>query len=177
MMDAVLPREFDTLVADDDPGIRDLLVDFLRSRGRIVAAVGDGRAAVTALSRSTGSCRLVFADVAMPGADGFAVLTAARAANPSAYVVMITGFGSLESAITAVRMGAQDYLTKPFSLSQVDLVLRDADVRLTAHADASHRDAVLSALAGIESRLAAMEAQLRRLAGTQKDQDEPKRRT
>lgn len=166
MMDAVLPREFDTLVADDDPGIRDLLVDFLRSRGRIVAAVGDGRAAVTALGRSTGSCRLVFADVAMPGADGFAVLTAARAANPSAYVVMITGFGSLESAITAVRMGAQDYLTKPFSLSQVDLVLRDVETRQTAQSETSHRDTLLAALLSIDSRLTHIESQLRRLTGT-----------
>ena len=71
-----------------------------------------------------GRCRIVFTDIAMPGADGFAVLHAARAANPSAYVVMITGYGSLETAIHAVRLGAQDYLTKPFSLGQVDVILR-----------------------------------------------------
>ena len=78
----------------------------------------------------------------MPGADGFAVLTAARPANPSAYVVMITGYASLETAIQAVRLGAQDYLTKPFSLGQVDVILRQATARAqsrTASARAQSR--------------------------------------
>jgi two-component system, OmpR family, response regulator len=113
------PQGFEVLVADDDAGIRQLLTDFLGDRGLAVASTGDGRAAVAALERSAGCCRLVFADVSMPGADGFAVLTAARAANPSSYVVMITGYGSLETAISAVRLGAQDYLTKPFSLDEL----------------------------------------------------------
>src|SRR5215218_1467184 len=97
-------NDFEVLVADDDPGVRDLLTDFLGDRGLRVASTADGRAAVTALERSAGGCRLVFTDIAMPGADGFAVLTAARLANPSVYVVMITGYGSLETAISAVRL-------------------------------------------------------------------------
>lgn len=159
-------REFDVLIADDDAGVRELLADFLSERGLKVATTPDGRAAVTALERSGGGCRLVFADIAMPGADGFAVLSAARLANPTAYVVMITGYGSLETAISAVRLGAQDYLTKPFSLGQVDVILRKAASR-----DAEHErrqpmpeSAVASALTAIDARLGAMEEQLRAIA-------------
>jgi DNA-binding NtrC family response regulator len=155
------PQGFDALVADDERPIRDVLVDFLNERGWRVASTGDGRAAVSALERSNGLCRIVFADISMPGADGFAVLTAARAANPSAYVVMITGYGSLETAITAVRLGAQDYLTKPFSIGQVDVILKQAAL---AHEKERRRKAdreVVTALTAIEARLAAIERHLK----------------
>src|SRR5262245_40472194 len=115
-------RSFDVLIADDDPTVCELLAEFFRSRGLNVSTVTDGRGAVTALERSEGCYRLVLTDIGMPGADGFAVLTAARKANPNAYVVIITGYASLDSAINAVRLGAQDYLPKPFSLGQIDVV-------------------------------------------------------
>jgi DNA-binding NtrC family response regulator len=118
--------DFQVLVADDDRGVRDLLVEVLEARGLVVASAADGRTAVTALERSSGRCRLVFADISMPGADGFDVLTAARLSNPSTYVVMITGYGSLDTAIRAVRLGAQDYLTKPFSIGRLDAIARRA---------------------------------------------------
>jgi len=161
------PQGFEVLVADDDAGIRQLLTDFLGDRGLAVASTGDGRAAVAALERSAGCCRLVFADVSMPGADGFAVLTAARAANPSSYVVMITGYGSLETAISAVRLGAQDYLTKPFSLGQVDIILQQAAARANLEQERRRKAdlAVMSALTSIEDRLGAIEQQLRTLTG------------
>jgi len=59
----------------------------------------------------------------MPGADGFEVLKAAKAANRHSYVVMITGYATLDSALRAVREGAYDYLAKPFSLGQLDVML------------------------------------------------------
>lgn len=153
---------FDALVADDDDGVRGLLVDFLGERGLRVASASDGRAAVTALERSAGACRLVFTDIGMPGADGFEVLTAARDANARTYVVMITGYGSLDTAIRAVRLGAQDYLTKPFSLAQVDLILQQADVR--AAGDERQLDSPLTeALAPIHDRLDILQQLLRDL--------------
>jgi two-component system response regulator AtoC len=152
-------KTFDVLVADDDAGVRDLLGDFLAERGFEVAGASDGRAAVAALERSGAQCRLVMADIAMPGADGFAVLTAARLANPSSYVVMMTGYGSLETAINAVRMGAQDYLTKPFSLGEVDVILRQATARHDLERDRrqSVPEPLVDALRSIELRLAAIE--------------------
>lgn len=159
-------RPFDVLIADDDAAVRELLADFLSHRGLRVASAADGRAAVTALARAGSSCRLVFADISMPGADGFAVLMAARAANPLAYVVMITGFGSLETAVDAVRHGAQDYLTKPFSLGQVDVILRQAEERAAtlASRDAASSAPVAAALASIDRRLEALERQVAELA-------------
>ena len=159
-------RDFEVLVADDDTGVRELLADFLAERGLGVATTPDGRAAVTALERSGTNCRLVFADIAMPGADGFAVLSAARQANPHCYVVMITGYGSLETAISAVRLGAQDYLTKPFSLGQVDVILRKANARFQEERGraAVPVGEVAAALAAIETRLGAIEGQLRDVA-------------
>src|SRR5262245_9628569 len=98
----------------------------------------------------------------MPGADGFAVLKAARTANPTAYVVMITGYGSLETAISAVRLGAQDYLTKPFSLGQVEVILQQAAARFSLEVERRRKadQSLVSALTSIEDRLASLEHQI-----------------
>jgi DNA-binding NtrC family response regulator len=116
----------------------------------------------------------VITDLHLPGVDGLAVLRAARAANPSAYVIIVTGFASLDSAIQAVRLGAYDYLTKPFSLGQIDVVLQRIHDIQVLHAEnkrltrqVSQKDAVdlrqalLLRLDGIETRLTRIEAALR----------------
>jgi DNA-binding response OmpR family regulator len=118
-----LARDLEVLVVDDEPGIRELLVGYFRARAFRVASARDGTAAITTLQRSGGRFRLVVTDLNLPGADGFAVLQAARQANTSCFVVIITGYASLDSAIRAVRVGAYDYLTKPFSLGQLDMIL------------------------------------------------------
>src|SRR3954471_13475926 len=156
------PTAYEVLVADDDPAVRELLVAYLGERGLTVASTADGRAAVEALRRSDGRYRLVFTDIAMPGADGFAVLTAACEANPSAYVVMITGYASLDTAVSAVRLGARDYLAKPFSLGQVDVILQQASARFTLEGASREpaSDSVAPALASIDRRLNEIERQL-----------------
>ena len=82
-----------------------------------------GRAAIAAISRDPKQFALIVTDLHLPGADGFEVLRAARDANPSVYVVMITGYASIDSAIRAVREGAYDYLAKPFALGQLEVIL------------------------------------------------------
>jgi DNA-binding NtrC family response regulator len=116
--------QWDALVVDDDEQIRELLISYFTSRGLNVTGAQDGRAAISALERSNGRFGLVITDLSLPGADGFAVLQAARQANASCYVVIVTGYASLDSAIYAVRVGAYDYLTKPFSLGQLDVMLK-----------------------------------------------------
>ena len=154
------------LVADDDPSICELLSEFCRDRGLRVTTAVDGRAAVTALERSTGEFRLVFADIAMPEADGFAVLRAARAANAQAYVVIITGYASLDSAIQAVRVGANDYLTKPFALGQIEVILAQVRERFAlehGRARLARESKIDDRLAMLDQRLERMEAALDRL--------------
>ena len=162
------------LVVEDEADIRELLTEYFRARGFEVTAAADGRAAVLAIERDPERYTLVMTDLQLPGVDGLAVLKAARAARASAYVIIVTGFASLDSAIQAVRLGAYDYLTKPFSLGQIDLVLQRIQDIQTLEAEnrrltrqVSQKDAVdlrqalLMRLDGIESRLTRIEAALR----------------
>lgn len=153
-------------MADDDPDIRDLLGEFFRGRDMEVALVHDGRAAISELQRSGGRYGLVVTDIGMPGADGFSVLQAARRASPDAYVVIMTGFATLDSAVRAVRLGAHDYVTKPFSLGQIDVILDRAIAHSCAPEDEGERPVTPAAgsattldsrLAEIDGRLAALE--------------------
>lgn len=129
-----LSRELDVLVVDDEPTVRELLHEYFSALGFRVTSAQDGRGAITTLQRSWGRFGLVVTDLNLPGADGFAVLQAARQVNPSCFVVIITGFASLDSAIRAVRVGAYDYLTKPFSLNQLDVILARIGDALPAQA-------------------------------------------
>jgi two-component system response regulator PilR (NtrC family) len=150
---------YHVLVADDDADVRDLFAEFLRERGYIVSSVQDGRAAVAELERSNGVYGVVFTDLSMPGADGFKVLRAARAANPSAYIVIVTGYASIDTAIQAVREGANDYLAKPCSLGQIEIALQ----RARSHATLSLSASVVDRLAGVEERLQAIADGLARI--------------
>ena len=116
------PEPFEVLVVDDESETREVLSEFCRTLGLTVTSADDGRSAVTAIQRSPAQFKVVLTDIWMRGADGFEVLKTARAANPSAYVVMITGYATLDSALRAVREGAYDYLPKPFALGQLEVV-------------------------------------------------------
>ncbi len=162
------------LVVEDEADIRELLTEYFRARDYEVVGAADGRAALLAVEREPERFSLVITDLHLPGADGLAVLRAVREASPGTHVVIVTGFASLDSAIQAVRLGAYDYLTKPFSLGQIDVVLQrigeiealQAENRRLSR-QVSHRDAVdlrqalLLRLDGIENRLTRIEAALR----------------
>ncbi|HYE85983.1 MAG TPA: response regulator [Vicinamibacterales bacterium] len=122
------PNVWEVLIVDDEPDVREMLAMHLRSRGFVVAEAGSGRAAIQAIQKDPERYGLIITDLQLPGTDGFAVLAAAKAANPSVYVVMITGYATLDTAIQAVRLGAYDYVPKPFSLGQIDVAVgRAAD--------------------------------------------------
>src|SRR4030095_9436623 len=122
-MPAAAQSRFEVLVVDDEPETCDVLAEHCRARGLDGSVAQDGRAAISAIDRNATRFGLILTDLHMPGADGFEVLKSARAANPSAYVVMMTGYATLDSALRAVREGAYDYLPKAFSLGQLDVVL------------------------------------------------------
>ncbi len=99
------------LVVDDDRIILDSLGEFLRLERYAVEGAPSFREAVLALDR--GPVDLVLADVNMPGGNGFELLHVIRKRSPDTVVVMMTAYGTIESAVEAIKMGAYDYLTKP----------------------------------------------------------------
>jgi two-component system response regulator PilR (NtrC family) len=164
----------DVLIVDDEPDVRELLTEYFRNKGWRVSSAADGRAAMAAIDRDPARYGLVVTDLQLPHSDGLEVLRAARSANPSCMVVIITGYASLDSAIQAVRLGAYDYLTKPFSLGQIDVILQHLQDRMTLEAEnrrlirqlgqreaADARPQLLGRLDAIEARLSRIESLLR----------------
>jgi DNA-binding NtrC family response regulator len=116
-------ESLEVLLVDDDLTTLHLLEQFCRSRNLSVTTASDGCEAIAALEREPSRFTVVLTDINTPGADGFEVLKAARNGNGACYAVMITGYATLDSAVRAVREGAYDYLAKPFSLGQLDMML------------------------------------------------------
>ena len=112
------------LVVDNDSDMVALLRRHLEGDGWPVTAVTGGEDAQTALGRE--EYAVVLTDLIMEPVDGLAVLREAQRVQPRARVILMTAFGSLESAIDAMRMGAYDYLTKPFKLPELSLVVKRA---------------------------------------------------
>lgn len=116
--------EFRILVADDDIFVRDVIIKLLTEQGYSVTTADDGHEAIRQLRLE--DIYLVLTDLRMPGADGLEVLRTARNINPKIAVVILTAYGTLETALKAVKEGAYDYLTKPFVMQQLLLVVRNA---------------------------------------------------
>ena len=112
------------LVVDNDADMVALLRRHLETEGWSVTAVTGGEDAQTALGRE--EYAVVLTDLVMELIDGLGVLREAQRVQPRARVVLMTAFGSLESAIDAMRQGAYDYLTKPFKLPELSLVVKRA---------------------------------------------------
>jgi len=110
------------LVVDDEPAMRFALAEMLGDRGHDVVDVASGNDALPHL----GDVDVVVTDLAMPGLDGMGLLREARRRAPGLPVIMLTARGSEKSAVEAMRAGAEDYLTKPFDVDEVALVITRA---------------------------------------------------
>ena len=124
----------DLLIVEDEADARELLGEFCTAQGFRVAFAPDGRTAVAELERATVPFPVVIADLNLPFADGFAVLEAARRANEQCYVIIVTGYATIDAAVRAVRAGAYDFLAKPFVLGQLELVLHRIRDRMALEA-------------------------------------------
>ncbi|MCP4250909.1 MAG: sigma-54-dependent Fis family transcriptional regulator [bacterium] len=111
-------------VVDDDRIILDSLGEFLRLEGYEVDGATTAAAAVAALERRP--CNIVITDINMPDSDGFELLRILRKRFPDVVTIMITGYGTIESAVEAIKMGAYDYLTKPIIDDEIRLVVERA---------------------------------------------------
>jgi two-component system response regulator PilR (NtrC family)/two-component system response regulator HydG len=134
------------LVVEDDEAMRELLREALEDDGYAVEAVGGGRAGIERVR--AGGVDLVISDVKMPDLDGLDMLREIKAVTPSPHVITITAFGSIDTAIRAVKLGAFDYITKPFEIDQLILsvekalgerALRSEVARLRAEVQRSYR--------------------------------------
>ncbi|MFN7917993.1 MAG: sigma-54 dependent transcriptional regulator [Vicinamibacterales bacterium] len=112
------------LIVDDEPGVRSSLGGVLRDEGYNVEAVSTGEACVDRVSRSP--VDLILLDVWMPGMDGLATLQKLRDRQVDTPVVLISGHGSIESAVKAIKLGAFDFVEKPLSIDKTLLVVRNA---------------------------------------------------
>jgi len=99
------------LIAEDEAAVRESLTEVLREEGYDVVAVSDGTAAIRALQEK--EFDLILSDIRMPGADGLEVLRHAREVSPQTLVLLMTAHATVETAVEAIRRGAQDYLLKP----------------------------------------------------------------
>ncbi len=111
------------LVADDERSLRELLAIVLRREGHEVLLAENGRAALAALGR--GPVDLLISDIKMPDMSGVEVLRAAKQADPGLPAIMMTAFASTETAVEAMRLGACDYLIKPFDVDELKLKVRE----------------------------------------------------
>ena len=112
------------LVVDDDGIILDSLCEFLRLEGYEAVAAGSLADALKAMELRT--VDLIVTDVNMPGGNGFELLHVTRRKAPDTVVIMMTGYGTIESAVEAIRMGAYDYLTKPIIDDELKLCVERA---------------------------------------------------
>jgi len=111
------------LIIDDEGGVRGSLVGILGDEGYLVQAVESGEAGLAALERRRFD--LLLLDVWLPQMDGLETLARVRTLDPELPVVMISGHGTIETAVKAVRMGARDFVEKPLSLEKTLLVVKN----------------------------------------------------
>ena len=126
-----MPERAETiLVVDDDQDMRALLCDELQERGYRIAAASDGREALKKLGEE--DCAVVLTDLRMRGMQGLELLNEVKRDYPGTNVIIMTAFGSVESAIDAMKHGAYDYVTKPIKNEEMALVMEKAvrDARL-----------------------------------------------
>lgn len=119
------------LVVDDDPFVAESLREFLRAEGHEAESASSGEEALRVLMRAEregpGPFAACICDLSMPGMSGVELLRRIGREHPGVAVVMLTGYGTIESAVEAVRAGAVDYLTKPVVDAELRLALERAE--------------------------------------------------
>ena len=140
-----MPKKRTVLVVEDEEAIRRGIVDILKVAGFQVVEAADGAAGLTEARRA--GVDLVLLDLLMPRMDGFSVLTELRVTHPSLPVIILTARGSEDDRVRGLRIGADDYVVKPFSarelLARVEAVLRRSPERAQPVVTVSSGDTVV----------------------------------
>ncbi len=115
------------LVVDDKANMRDMLSSAFSDRGFVVTQASNGLDAISLIHEQ--QFDIIITDLSMPGENGIAVLRAAKEVSSDAHVIIITAFGTIDTAVEAMRLGARDFVTKPFKLAEmehkVDMLFRE----------------------------------------------------
>jgi len=109
------------LVVDDEESQRTLLAGFLEKKGYTVTLAASGKAAIEK-NRITGF-DLAILDLKMPEINGIETMTQMKEIDPETYFIILTGYGTIESAVEAMKLGAYDYLNKPINLDELELLI------------------------------------------------------
>lgn len=112
------------LVVDDEEDTRNLLADILKRGGYAVSVLPDGPSAIEEASKNL--FNLVFVDLKMPGMDGIEVIKQIRKIKPDLMIILLTGYGTIDSAVRAMKAGAYDYITKPFQIDEILMMAKRA---------------------------------------------------
>jgi two-component system NtrC family response regulator len=135
------------LIADDKAGVRDLLAKNFTERGFEVATAANGDEAASKIAET--DFDIVITDMRMPGKDGIGVLRAAKEKRVETQVIVITAFGTIETAVEAMRLGAYDFVLKPFKLAEIELkvdrIAREGDGRTGVIRPRTSGDAIVEA--------------------------------
>ena len=119
-----MSERFRVLVIDDDPGVRDYMEALVSRQGYSVVAVADGEQALQTLEETQPD--LVSLDVVLPGMDGLQTLSELKKRLPDVPVVMLSGHGQARNIVEAMRLGASDFLRKPFEVEELELAFQKA---------------------------------------------------
>ncbi len=112
------------LVVDDEPGVRKGIAQVLSDQGHSVRTAGDGQEALALMAEATPN--LVLLDVRLPGLDGVELLTIIRQEHPETGVIMITAYPNIEGAVECMKLGALDYVVKPFRIDDLEAAVKKA---------------------------------------------------
>jgi two-component system response regulator PilR (NtrC family) len=112
------------LVVEDEKNMREILKILLEGEGYDVSTANNGAEGIGLLNSDIFD--LIITDIKMPGVDGIEVLKKAQEMSPGTLVIMITAFGTTESAIEAMKLGAYDYVHKPFKIDEIRMVVKNA---------------------------------------------------
>ena len=109
------------LIVDDEPLVRRSLSEMLTLSGYTVSAASNGKEALDILKNYTAD--IIISDIKMPEIDGIKLLKQIKSNYPDTQIIIVTGYGSIDSAVEAMKEGAYDYITKPIVDNEIKIVL------------------------------------------------------
>jgi DNA-binding NtrC family response regulator len=120
----IAEKEARILVVDDEKQVADMLVDYLSNLGYQTVAAYSGYDALSKFK--DGDFQLIITDLKMPDIDGMDLLEMVKGWDKRAMVIVITGYGTIESAVEAITKGAYDFIPKPFKMEELEIIIERA---------------------------------------------------